>query len=60
MVCTRNFFKKEELGGQLGIFGPLCQEAGIQERCCCSGTLTTALGELGPTGNLCLVSQVIS
>lgn len=32
MVCTRNFSKKEELGGQLGIFGPLCQEVGIQEK----------------------------
>lgn len=31
IVCTRDFFsKKEELSSQLGIFGVLCQEPGMQ------------------------------
>lgn len=30
ILCTRDFSKKEELSGQLGIFRPLCQEAGMQ------------------------------
>lgn len=59
MVCTGNFSRKEELGGQLGILGPSVRRLKYRKRCF-PGTLTTALGELGLTGNLCLVSQVIS
>lgn len=47
MVGTRNFSKKEELDGQLGVFGPLCQEAGMQEK-----VSPRDLGELGQIGNL--------
>lgn len=53
VVCTRDFSKKEELSGQLGIFGPLSQEAGMQVKVSPRDPdHRQSLVELGQTRNL--------